>query len=203
MNKTNTSEAVSSSLRNVESDFDLSALKTPVDVLDGNIGVKAHPTTLPVRKPNKNEFVRIREGDEFTMPATLITDGERGDTEYIVTGEMCGHPIVVEQARHVNLFLAINRQGVEFLWSVPIPGSNGRPPMEWHLSHEEAATLAHTKWIKMVAEQNQYCIMEALGELSDPAWKEGSFAEKVQKSFKGRIIDSDEHDIIKLREGRM
>jgi len=49
-----------------------------------------------------------------------------------------------------QLFTAINRQGVLFLWPVRLPGTDGRTN-RWHTSAAEAATHAMSRWIRVKA----------------------------------------------------
>lgn len=41
--------------------------------------VKAVVTTVPVQKPNKHSFVRVRSGEEWRLDTGTFTDRETGD----------------------------------------------------------------------------------------------------------------------------
>ena len=46
--------------------MDLNALRLDQN-FDAAVGVKKLLTTVPVRKPNRSEFVRVRSGGDFQM----------------------------------------------------------------------------------------------------------------------------------------
>jgi hypothetical protein len=46
-----------------------------------------------------------------------------------------------------------------------------------------------------------YDVFEAMGELPEPEWPDISFNELITIAFKGRIIDSPDHPVLKRLKG--
>ena len=57
------------------------------------------------------------------------------------------------EIKHKTLFTAINRQGVLFLWPVPIAAADARV-LEWHRSAREGAEMAMKEWVRVQANMN-------------------------------------------------
>lgn len=104
---------------NAVKDFDLESLRMNQDFTE-MIGVKKAIVSVPVRKPNKQWFIRVRPGEEWRFQAALLEFKEENET-YLV------HPSIVPdlgiEITPVVLFSGMNRQDVFFMWPV---GSLGR-----------------------------------------------------------------------------
>ena len=90
-------------------------------------------------------------------------------------------PLLRRNARAVrallaNLFTAITRTGVLFLWPVRVPAADGRVN-EWHVSQATAAEAAMRDWICMKANMSlrAYEISQPENKIPDPEWLEQSF----------------------------
>jgi hypothetical protein len=104
-----------------------------------NLGVKKLLTTVPVRKPNRQDFVRVNPGPEYRLsPAAVIELKEDRET-YLVTPDMASQ--IPGEFVAVVLYTTINRQGVLSVWPVKLPGPDGKHN-EWHRSAAEAAAKA-------------------------------------------------------------
>src|SRR5262249_37286236 len=110
------------------------ATNTPLDPFDpANLrlsqsfvetgGVKKLLTTVPVRKPNPQDFVRAHPGPEYRDDFPIIELKDERE-EYIVTAGLV--PELTGELVTKTLFTAINRQGTVFLWPVRLPSSDGR-----------------------------------------------------------------------------
>ena len=126
------------------SKFDVSKLRLSQDFAS-NVGVKKALLTVPVRKPDRQSFVRVHPDPQYRLQTAVLELKEDRET-YLVDpdlwNEMPGDVIPME------LFTAITRQGVLFLWPVRLPGEDGRQ-LEWHRSAFEAAEMAMGKWVKV------------------------------------------------------
>ena len=138
--------------RNVEDPFDLDNLRVNQNFGD-TVGVKKLLTTVPVRKPGKQEFVRVHPDPTYREILPLI-DLKEDREVYVVTKRMIS--ALAGEIIPYTLFTSITRQGVVFLWPVRLPSSDGRV-IEWHRSAAEAAGRAMTKWI--VAEPGRFLSM--------------------------------------------
>jgi hypothetical protein len=165
------------------------------------IGVKKVLTTVPVRKPSKQEFVRVHPHEDWRMETALIEMKEERET-YLVAPKLLDE--LSEFTTPTCLFTTITRQKVLMLWPVKIPGLDGRSN-PWHESALDAAKLAMDKWVRISADMSlgAYEVFEARGNMPDPEWPDSdtSFNSLMEIAFRGRIIDSLNHPIVKILLG--
>jgi hypothetical protein len=165
------------------------------------IGAKRALVTVPVRKPNRQEFFRVHPEEKHALAmAVLELKSER--EIYAVMPEIA--MALPGEIRIVTLTTTMNRQGNLFLWPVPLPSDDGRQ-LAWHTSAREAAVLARNGWVRMVANMNGgfYDIWEAEGTIADPQWPEHTFQQLLKIAFgNGRLIDREDHPILQHLLGR-
>ena len=109
--------------------FDLDALRLPQNFTD-TCGVQRVLTRVPVRKPPKTEFFRVRPGEAWRFQAMTLELKEEGET-YLVTAAV--YDVVPEVLRPAVLHTAVDRRNNVFLIPVPLPGPDGRRN-PWHQS---------------------------------------------------------------------
>jgi hypothetical protein len=102
------------------------------------VGVKKLLTTVPVRKPNPQDFVRVHPDPAFRGQFAILELKEERE-EYIVTNNAVHE--LSEEAVNKVLYTAITRQGTPFMWPVRLPTSEGKD-MDWWRSAREAAERA-------------------------------------------------------------
>ena len=178
--------------------YDLDNLRLSQNFID-TAGVKRLLTTVPVHKPNPQDFVRVHPSPSYRMDAPVIElKSER--EEYIVGREL--RQELTGEFACKTLFTAINRQRVLFLWPVRLPDPDGRP-MEWWRSAREAAELAMGQWIRVKANINlgAYEMSAAQSVMSEPEWPDVSFQEIIRLAFRDRLITSLDHPVIKRLRG--
>ncbi len=161
------------------------------------VGVTKALITVPVRKPGRQAFVRVREGEEWRLRTMLLELKEERET-YIVEAPLWPH--VADELIPFSLHLTIDRQKTLFLWPVKLPGDRA---MAWHTSAQEAARIAEEKWVKVCANMHvgAYDVHVADGDLGEPEWPDASFEEILGIAFKDRIIDSLDHPVLKRLRG--
>jgi hypothetical protein len=162
-------------------------------------GVKKLLTTIPVRRPNAQDFIRVHPDADFreNLPAIDL----KAERElYVVTRTMQAE--LSTECVPATVFTAINRQGVVFLWPVRLPGPDGKLN-EWWRSAAEAATLAMTRWVRVKANMDlgAYEIFSATGTLQEPSWPELPFNELLRIAFRDRVIDRIDHPVVKRLRG--
>jgi hypothetical protein len=178
--------------------FDLASLRLNPSFIE-TAGVRKLLTTVPVRKPNKQEFIRVRPEPEYRENFAMI-DLKEDREEYLVRRE-----IMQELSGEVvfkTVFTAINRQGVIFLWPVRLPRPDERKT-EWPRSEREAAELAMTQWVRTKANMSlgAYETFLPEGVVAEPVWPDLSYQELVRIAFRDRMITNTEHPVVRRLRG--
>jgi hypothetical protein len=178
--------------------FDPSNLRLDQDFVE-SAGVKKLLTTVPVRRPNPQDYIRVHPAAEYRMTAAVIELKEDREV-YLLTPaiarELPGEFVMV------TIYTAINRQGVLFLWPVKLPSPDGRVN-EWHRSAQEAAEMAMKRWVRVKANMSlgAYEIFEAASTIADPRWPELTLQELLRIAFRDRLVDRFDHPVIKRLRG--
>ena len=157
--------------------------------------------TVPSRKPDRQWFNRVHPDAEWRLSVATIELKEEREI-YLVDrplwSELPGEIVPMQ------LFTAINRQGVVFLWPVRLPGEDGKHN-EWHRSALEAAQMAMTRWVRVAANMSlgAYEVYEATADLPDPIWPDIGFAGLLKVAFRDRFIRDLDHPVIRRLRGEM
>jgi hypothetical protein len=178
--------------------FNPANLRIDLDISEG-LGVKKAIITIPVRKPNGQDFVRVHPGPDYRLPVAVIELRDDRETFLVPPSIARGIP---GECIMTTLYTCINRQGVVFLWPVRLPGSDGRQ-LEWHRSAAEAAEMAMKRWVRVKASMNlgAYEVYEASATIPEPAWPELTYQQMLAIAFKGRLVDSFDHSVLKRLRG--
>jgi hypothetical protein len=179
--------------------FDPAALRLNQSFAD-TVGVKKLLTTVPVRKPNRQEFVRVHPDPAYRLTPAAIIELKEDREVYLVTPAMASElPSEVTQAA---LLTAINRQRVLFLWLVKLPGPDGKHN-EWHRSAAEAAERGMHRWVRVAANMSlgAYELGEAIGNLPEPEWPDVPFPEILRLAFRNHIVDRPDHPLLQRLRG--
>jgi hypothetical protein len=178
--------------------FDPAALRLDQSFSEGP-AVKKLLTTIPVRKPGAQDFVRVHESEEYRLDTAVIALKDDRET-YLVSPPLVRE--LVDECIPVTLFTTISRQGVLTLWPVRLPGADGKD-MEWWRSAREAAELAMRSWVRLKANTalGAYEIFTAAGSIPEPEWPKLSFREILKIAFREFMIDSPEHAVIRKLRG--
>jgi hypothetical protein len=163
-------------------------------------GVRKLRTTVPVRKPNPQDFVRVHADPEYRNNFAIVElKDDRED--YLVLPNVV--PSLSSEVVYKSLFTAINRQGIVFLWPVRLPSPDDKINM-WWTSAREAAERAVDTWVRLKANMSlgAYEITVAESEMAAPAWGElESFTDLLRIAFRGRLISDTDHPVIKRLRG--
>jgi hypothetical protein len=177
---------------------DLSKLRINQNFAE-TVGVKKLLRTVPVRKPGKQEWVRVHR--ELRLEGAVLLELEEDREIYLVmpnlVQELSGEVYVA------TLHLAINRQGVVFLWPTRGPGPDGRDNEYWRTARE-FAEMGWTGWIKIKANQSlrAYEVFDPENRnIPEPDWPTESFEEILRVAFRDRLIDRPDHPVIKRLRG--
>jgi len=179
----------------------LSALRLDQSYAD-TVGVKKLLTTVPVRKPNRQEFVRVHPDPAYRLTPAAIIEVKEDREVYLVMPDMA--PILPGEFSTVTLLTTINRQGTLHIWPVKLPTPEGRQN-EWHRSAAEAAERAMKKWVRVTSSMSlgAYEIFEAGGDLPEPVWPDYAFEEILKIAFRDRVVDRADHPLVQRLLGIM
>jgi hypothetical protein len=186
-------------LRSVDELFrDISKLRYSDHASELN-GIREVSLHTPLRKPGKTEFVRVHSDPAMMLTTTVFIDPDERET-YLIAPSM--RDVLFDLARVAILYLGITRQGVVFIWPLPLPADTGRPTA-WFETARSAVELAKTRWIRMSSDLalGAYRVYQAEGQLSDPVWPDKTLGEFLSVAFKDRIIDKEDHPVVRRLRG--
>lgn len=179
--------------------FDPASLRIGSDYASG-LGVKKVLLTIPVRKPNKTEWFRVRPGDEWRLETTIFEAQGLDRTIYIVAPSL-------REEFGANLSAAViltcvNRAGDVFLWKVNLPGPDGRAN-PWTESALGCAGEAVNGWCRMIANMGagNYDLFTSSAGWPEPKWPELDFPAILKIAFRDRLIDSADHPVLRELRG--
>ena len=156
-------------------------------------------TTVPVRKPHRQEFVRVHSDPAMRLDAALLELKEERQT-YIVDPTLW--PELPGETAPKTLYTTMTRQGVVMLWPVRLSDETGKLD-DWNTGAHEAAKRAETYWVRVAANLalGAYDVFEAVGQFPDPVWPDLSFARLLEIGFRGRFIDNLDHPVLRRLRG--
>jgi hypothetical protein len=178
--------------------FDLENLRLSQNFVE-TAGVKKLLRTVPVRKPNKQDYIRVHPNQQYRDNFPVIDLKDEREI-YIPTARVVS--ALVGELVTVTLFTTVNRQGVTFLWPVRLPDPNGKSNQWWD-SARDAAAIAMTRWVRVNSNMSlgAYDLHHAENQKSEPEWPEASFQELIKIAFRDRLIDSLDHPVIRRLRG--
>jgi hypothetical protein len=156
-------------------------------------------TTVPVRRPKRDEFFRVNPGEDYTMDAWVIDRDEDQETYLIMPAYI--DPLL-DVARPARLFTCISKRGTPFIWPAKIPPETG-PGRRWAETALKIAEEAKQLWVRMTGDRGLggYEMIRARGNLDDPKWPELTFREMLRLGFENRIVDRFDHPVIRELNG--
>jgi hypothetical protein len=179
--------------------FDLASLRLKPSFIE-TAGVKKLVTTVPARKPNPQDFVRVHSSPDYRENFAMI-DLKDDREDYLVRPEI--RPDLEGEVVYKTIFTAINRQGVVFLWPIRLPAPDDRKS-DWLRSAREAAEMAMGQWIRLKANMSlgAYEITMAEGVMAEPVWPELSYNELLRIAYRDRMIATLDHPVVKRLRGQ-
>jgi hypothetical protein len=164
-----------------------------------SVGVTKALLTVPVRKPGRQEFIRVRPGNDWCLQ-TAILELKEERISYLVDpalwAELPGE--VVPKI----LFTTLSRQGVLTLWPIRLPGPDGRQD-HWSRSALDAAEMAKKRWIRVAANMGlgAYDVFTASSDFQEPEWPDVSFKEILKIAFRDQYIKDFDHPVMQRLRG--
>lgn len=154
-----------------------------------------------VRKPHRQEFFRTHPDPDMGLEVAIL-EFKLDRQSFIVSPELA--PYLPGEAVSKLLVPTITNHGALFLWPIKLPDEQGRID-EWNAVALEAAERAKTKWVRLMANMGAgtYDVLEAAGRFPDPVWPGASLHELLEIAFKGRVIDTLDHPILRKLRGEI
>jgi hypothetical protein len=155
--------------------------------------------TIEVRKPKRQEWFRTH--------LTLITE------MYVLKDESSGDFYAVdptiresvgEDIREAHIVAAVNDEGALFLWPILKPKADGKGSQLYDNDLADIS-LSRTTWIRRqwISGKKSYETQETESS-KEPAWPDNSSLEDwVEKGFKGRFIDDENHRLLCRLRGEL
>jgi hypothetical protein len=178
--------------------FDPASLRLSQD-FGAEVGVKKHLARVPVRKPIRQDFVRVNPSEEYRLDTAVLELKEDREV-YLVAPDM--REELFSEIYPVRLYTYINRQGIVALWPCRLPGFDGRTN-PWHETAHQAAELAMERWVRIVADMSLggYQPYIAAADLPDPEWPDHPFEELLRIAFGNLHIDRPDHPVLTRLQG--
>ena len=153
--------------------FDPAALRLNEMFVEG-VPIKKYLSTIPVRKPGRQDFVRVHPAEEWRLTPAAILELKEDREVYLVRPHLVN--ALTDEVSPATIYTAITRQGTLFLWPVRLPTADGRRS-DWHRSALEGAELAQTKWLRITANLalGAYEFAAALNGIADPDGRTSPF----------------------------
>ncbi len=189
-------------------EINIEALKVPADK---KIKVTPVLSIITVGKPSKTAFFQVRGGEGFE-PIELYTYAPEGvgkdNTPYLVMPECQSFlqdlEVLIPAKFYMYMIYGSNILKVDFISQKTDKFGNLN---RYHSSRMEAYEVSKTKWVRMYANQEGgfYSYAFAEDKLDDPAWpkKPETIVEALDIAFKGFILDSMDHPIVKKLRGKL
>jgi hypothetical protein len=163
-------------------------------------GVRKLLTTVPVRKPSREWFVRTHPDEAYRLQTAVLELKE--DREVYLVDRPLWAALATEATFSPRLLVvAINRQGVLFVWPVRLPGPDGKID-DWSRSALEAVNLARESWVRVSANMSlgAYDLAVASHQTA-PEWPDLSMGEILKVAFRDRFIRDPDHPVLRRLRG--
>jgi hypothetical protein len=164
-------------------------------------GVEKKITSIPVKKPSRQAFIRVRREEEYRLQ-TAVIEFKDGREIYVVHRDLQEELSI--ETRQIELFTATELHGPLFLWPVKL-STPGGSENSWNTSMMEGALEAMNRWTRMVSnrELKAYELLVAKAHYEDPEWPVLTFHEILNIAFKDRFIETLDHPVVKQLKGEV
>jgi hypothetical protein len=181
-----------------ENPFDPRRLRLSQRFSEG-VDVRRILTTVPIRKPNRQEFIRVHPDPAMRIDVALLELKEERQT-YLVDPALW--PELPGETAPKTIYTTITRQGVVLLWPVRLPDETGRLD-DWNTAAHDAAKRAEMHWVRVAANMalGAYDVFEAVSRFPDPIWPDLPFERLLEIGFRDRFVDSLDHPVLRRLRG--
>jgi hypothetical protein len=182
--------------------FDLASLRLSQDFASA-VGVKRLVTTIPVKKPSKEWFVRSHADPAYRLQTAVLELKEDREIYLVTPNLWAGLASEVTFSPRL-LVTSINRQGVLFLWPIRLPGPDGKID-DWSRSALDAAEEAKSRWLRVTSNMSlgAYEVAVASGLAAEPSWPDLTFQEIIKIAFRDKMISDWSHPVLQRLRGEV
>ena len=190
--------------QNPSDDFfaDVARIRVDATMSDGPSVTKVL-AKVPVQKPDKAWFVRTHpDAENYSLDALVLELKQEGEI-YLIDPKLRDSLLDERCVSVMRLRLAVNRQGDIFVWPIRLPGVDGTSN-SWNESALEAADRASESWVRLSANRRVGAYDIAVASISeDPRWPDKPFNDVLRIAFKGKVIDSLDHPVLRRLRGEV
>ncbi len=180
---------------------DLASLNLGARYVEDGIKVKRKLLTMPMGSPDKRQFFRvIREVIAFVARIyEQLVPGELQPVKYFVAPALHGDASLGRVLKTVRLVRCVYYDTHSpFLWPISV----GQRDNAWSRTALDIVAAAEEGYVRCVPDgRNGYAIEYPEQCLGEPSWPELSQSEWYDLAFKGRVIDSFEHEVLRELRG--
>jgi hypothetical protein len=159
------------------------------------------------KKAREGAFFRVNPNPAYQIDVLLHTEkderGMEGDT-YFVDWRFADEVLASDWAmffQPARLYLAIERHSTKpYVHYVKSP-RDGQTDNDWWVSSRTVTERAMREWVQPYNAGAGYDYHPAQRDIPDPVWPVTPFGQILQIAFKGRLIDSWDHEVMKSLVG--
>jgi hypothetical protein len=167
------------------------------------VSVEKMMLAVKIRKPRRDEFIRVHPDPDFVHDYVLLELEEGMDRVRYLVMPPVRHliPIGLSPTR---LFIAINTASETFVWPIRLPENIHSASRQWSQTALDCAEEAQHLWVRVAANKSAgyYEGYRALEDLGEPEWPKKSFRDLMELAFKGNVVDQPDHHVIRKLNGQ-
>ena len=181
--------------------FDPASFRLDESELD-QPAVKPELISLPVRRPEKFEFVRVCSDPNYRFGPLPYIELKQRSKEFFIFPKEFRVNLQPREYWIGRIFLATNTLEKPFLWVVKAQSPTGRT-CDWYTTELECAERAMDEWLQVVADENAYSVALAQDNLGEPVFPTHKTPQEILKlGFKHRWVESLDHPVFNQLRGR-
>ena len=154
--------------------------------------------------PRPREYFRSHPDPAYRRDVELF-ERKSKETEMYIIHRKVAH-LFEDELISVRLILSVNKVGSPFLCPIRIWGDENERLSRLFTSAMKVVRESETCWVRRHYNQDQggYEGKRAKGDhLGEPEWPSSTFDELFRIAFDGKLIDNDQHPVIKELHGEM
>ncbi len=177
-------------------DFDLGDIRLPPEA---TMTVKRVDPAVKIdeRQPRKTEFVRSHAA--YKLAAGVVEDPKTRRFFVVTSAIREANP---NEVRDAVIAVCCNSLGEVFVWVAKCASWEGD---DFGYSRQDALLRSESNWIRLAANmgEGRYDVIEATGNLPEPAWPAEDLNTILRKTLGARVIRDDDHDVLQRLRGEI